>query len=136
MKLLPVFTAIAALHLLLVWCRGKISVALTFSLWLIEVVDVVLSWMKNVCAATAVVAKVFPFHFILNTRTKFFCNKLHEDIITPKKIKVLGGPNLCLLILPGDGRNRATTLGPLLCPQFRFISVSPLCTISFTSTVF
>lgn len=44
----------------------------------------ILSWMKNGCAATVVIGKVSPLHPILNTRTKFFCDKLHEDIIIQK----------------------------------------------------
>lgn len=44
----------------------------------------ILPWIKNGCVATVVIGKDFPFHLILNTRTKFFRNKLHEDIIIPK----------------------------------------------------
>lgn len=40
--------------------------------------------MKNDCPATVVIGKVSPLHLIWNTGTKFFCNKLHKDIITQK----------------------------------------------------
>lgn len=70
----------------------------------------ILPWMKNGCAATVVIGKGFPFHLILNTRTKFFRNKLHEDIIIPKSKGPWRSKSLCLLICPGDGsslqRNR------------------------------
>ena len=72
-----------------------------------------LRW-KNGCATAVVIRKVSPFHPVLSTGTKFFCNKLNEDIIIPKR--VLEDPNLCLLILPVDGsflwRKRATFWDP------------------------
>lgn len=77
----------------------------------------VLSWMKNYCAAAVVTGKVFPLHLVWNTRTKFFCNKLHEDIITKKmslKVQIFNPA-----MMSSDGSflwmNRVTILEFFLC---------------------
>lgn len=131
--------ALLVVHLLLLWCREKISIALRFFLWLIKVVAIPLSYLGwKMAVLLLLLEKFLPstlFWIQEQNSSVINCMRISSD----KKKSPRRSKSLCLLILPGDGsflwRKRATTLGSLLCQQFRFIFISPLCTISFISAV-
>lgn len=85
--------ALLVVHLLLLWCREKISIALTFSLWLIKVVAIPLSCLGwKMAVLLLLLEKFLP-------STLFWIQEQNSSVIncmrtSSDKKYVLEGPNL------------------------------------------